>query len=575
MADAAIYTLTDDPYQQTFDSLGTASGAAALPLGWDVRTGATATSLGTPALSVAKQTWGDNTKGFLNVAAATGLSSTASPTLQNNSLNRSLGMRQAGDFGDPGASFAFQFSSLGHTLTAGSVDMVLLSSQGRSTTWLLQYGLGESPSSFTTIATWADPGVFGTTTLSFDAASLAGMSNQSRVWFRAATLAPTTGSASRDTVGIDNFTLIHLPEPSALGLAAVACVVVLLASRPTMRRHRRAGFSLVEVLVVIAIIGLLVGMLLPAVQAARESARRSLCTNNLRQLTTSLLAFESMQGRFPAAARVSDQDACTACFDPWGEARRTAVSPGDDKHGTSWVLEVLPHLDHMSLFSNWDRSTNVAGNAALAATDIPCLYCPTRRGGIRTGSSDHDRLPFATWRGGGTDYGGCMGRVQGFRTSADDTIDGRHRFAGTDMVLHGNGPKDGVFQPDASLAAAAIHDGLTHTILTGELQRLRPPATGSVIERGRRTSQDGWAVGGAATLFVTATGNANNNPGGINNFFYESPGSDHAGGAVFGMADGSVHFVTEFIDARDNNAVFPLLGSMRDRRPVSLAEAGL
>lgn len=54
-----------------------------------------------------------------------------------------------------------------------------------------------------------------------------------------------------------------------------------------------------------------------------------------------------------------------------------------------------------------DRQTNVRGNATLAQTDIPGLYCPTRRGGIRTGSGDHLNLVDSVWRGGGTDYGGC------------------------------------------------------------------------------------------------------------------------------------------------------------------------
>ncbi len=345
----------------------------------------------------------------------------------------------------------------------------------------------------------------------------------------------------------------------------------------------RVGFSLVELLVVIAIMALLVALLLPAVHSAREAARRIGCANNLKQIATALLIHECQQGCFPPAAVVSDKAACDSCFDPWGEARRTGTAAIIGKQGTSWLLELLPYLEQTGVFNAWNRQTNVLGNAALAQTDIAGFYCPTRRSGIRIGRGDHLNLPDASWRGGGTDYGGCYGRLDGF---VNDTAE-RHRFCDMSAstltprtatptaprVGHQSGLLDGVFAATRRRPASSISDGQTHVIVIGELQRLRPLPGAANAAAYNRTSYDGWAAGGVATLFDVATDPGRGNPGGMNNEFFESPGSDHPGGALFAMADGSVHFISEFIDAKDNGAMFPLLGSIRDGRVTLLEEA--
>jgi prepilin-type N-terminal cleavage/methylation domain-containing protein len=340
---------------------------------------------------------------------------------------------------------------------------------------------------------------------------------------------------------------------------------------------RRTGFTIVELLVVVAIIATLVGLLLPAVQGAREAARRTQCGNNLRQLATAVLAYETQLGHFPAATNTTDVDdsgTCVDCFDPWKEA---GLAPGSftagTRHGTSWILEVLPFMEHKTIADQWDRQTNVLGNAALAQTDIPGLYCPTRRSGIRTGPGDHQNLVDASWRGGGTDYGGCQGRLDGFLNKTSE----RHRYssrttltpelatATAPRIRHDSGLLDGLFGSTQPKTAAAARDGLSNAIMLGEMQRLRPiPGGSGANQTYNRTSYDGWAVGGVATLFNVATDPERKNPGGINNLFFESPGSDHLGGAFLAMGDGSVRFVSEFVDAKDNGAVFPLLGSIRD-----------
>jgi autotransporter-associated beta strand protein len=195
---------------ETFNSL-----ASGLPTGWTVRTGANASALGTTVSPVTTATeWGSTSGNFRNVA-----SHTASPTDQAAATDRALGVRQTGSFGDTGAAFVYQFSTLGQTPQELSVDLQMLSVQPRSTTWTIQVAAGATPSTWTTLGTYSDPGSFGSTTVSYDATDLSGIADQATAWFRVVALGASTGSGNRDTLALDNFSLSYGGNsPAILGI---------------------------------------------------------------------------------------------------------------------------------------------------------------------------------------------------------------------------------------------------------------------------------------------------------------------------------------------------------------------
>ncbi len=115
---------------------------------------------------------------------------------------------------------------------------------------------------------------------------------------------------------------------------------------PVANCSRRAGFTLVELLVVIAIIGILIALLLPAVQAACEAARRSQCTNNLKQIGLALHIFENTHKAFPSSFGGSQ--------------------------GTDWSAQarILPYLEQVAIhdaidFLIWRALSTRAGGEAV------------------------------------------------------------------------------------------------------------------------------------------------------------------------------------------------------------------
>ena len=348
------------------------------------------------------------------------------------------------------------------------------------------------------------------------------------------------------------------------------------------RTASRVGFTLVEILVVVAIVAVLVALLMPAVQSARESARRTQCSNNVRQISLGLQQHVSAFGKFPLGAVIGMPGYAASMnkYDPWMEAREAPVLKPAAR-GWSWMVEVLPYIEQAALRSQLNTNSNVLNSTDFAKTDVSMFYCPSRRGGVRV---QERVIMFEQWRSGGTDYGGCLGGGNGFRNEPSanapnitHALNDSDKLVAIEPTFHTLGPTSsptkvlGIFSNRGPVTPAHVRDGMPQTIAIGEMQRLLGPG-------GAATSLDGWAVGGASTLFDTFKNAPNlylgatdpvtdpDHPGGLNNKFFESPGSEHPGGANFSMADGSVHFVTDDID----KAIFQALGSYAGREAVSL-----
>lgn len=316
----------------------------------------------------------------------------------------------------------------------------------------------------------------------------------------------------------------------------------------------RSGFTLIELLVVIAIIAVLIALLLPAVQQARESARRTQCKNNMKQLGLALHNFHDSFKHFPAGAQAM--------------VNKTPLVDSTMISGTSWMVFILPYIDQAPLYNLYDFTIafNTLPNPTnVGAMVIPGYYCPS-------GPPPKTYLDPNTnmTTNPSTHYYGVMGPAGGTTSPTVNTYNGTvYNYTVLSPGSNGSFSTEGIlgqYQDATGNVStgyfgtfATILDGSSNTFIVGELSKTLPS--------GQPNQYRGWirgqAAGSGATKNVTNSINSTFYNG-SNNFNDLSFASNHTGGCHFLMADGSTHFISENIDM----SLYKALASQKSSEPA-------
>ncbi len=170
----------------------------------------------------------------------------------------------------------------------------------------------------------------------------------------------------------------------------------------------RRAFTLIEVLVVIAIIGILIALLLPAVQAAREAARKAKCTNNVKQLSLALHTYDNLHKMYPINWGVETRE-------PMPNSIVSPDTPDGRGWGFSWLCMILPLVEQESLYRNIDfegslqQSDPPNTNRISSGKPVAAFHCPsdTHEGTlanqmIASGVTNYKAVAGANWPGAGS-----------------------------------------------------------------------------------------------------------------------------------------------------------------------------
>jgi len=299
----------------------------------------------------------------------------------------------------------------------------------------------------------------------------------------------------------------------------------------------RRGYTLIELLAVVAIIAVMLCCMVPALLGARASARRVGCLNNLKQIILAIEGYRTTNSVLPSG-----------CYAPSGPV---PSEPGG--YRLSWVVSILPFMEQRSLYEtfDFDAGGDDLPNATARRATLTTLTCPSDGGEVWDvlGGRWIDSYPPGT-----TSFAGCHHDVE----------------APIDVDNHG------VFFLNSKIRVVDVTDGLSQTIFFGETLRRSP--LGWISGTRATLRNTGHPINGLDASTVRLVGpvtvplpdgltplgleaKIDDPAGGISPYFVGGFGSRHpGGGANFAFGDSSVRFIKQTID----RSVYQRLGHRSD-----------
>lgn len=309
---------------------------------------------------------------------------------------------------------------------------------------------------------------------------------------------------------------------------------------PTLHPRNRRAFTLLELLVVLAIIGVLIGLLLPAVQKVREAAARAACISNLKQLALAVHDYSDTQGALP----------CGQFLGPYGV--------GPNSQAWSWLARLLPYVEQQNISQSGGIPVKTLQGSGVLADRVSIFFCPSDNAvsvGVTEHAGNFEGIPV-----GLTNYKGVSGSNWGADFQDHIVVlqtDWRH--LGTNGSYDGLANGDGMmYRSDWTrpLRLLAVTDGTSNTFMIGE----DVPALNDWCSWPYSNNAYGTC---AIPPNVQRPGGGSYDPNDWQNTW--SFRSRHSGGLNFALADGSVHFITTAIDLE----LYRALATMAGGEPVS------